>query len=121
MNLEKFFSDRVTVFRKDIAKDSYGGVSADWEKKYWNVPCRIYSRTNIAYPITFEVSGVERPLTHKMICEAGLDIQIGDKVENSDFSEVYIVVSVSLMRQSRTSHHKEAKLSLTETKAEVTS
>ena len=120
MDLDRFYADKVTLFRKLVGRDTYGGVTTTWEKKYWNIPCRIFSKVSSSTASIFQVEGVERTFTHKMICNNTVDIRIGDKIENSDFSEVYIVISVSHQRQSLRIHHIEVKLSLTETEAEVT-
>ena len=113
-NLDKFYSDKITIWRNVAVRDSYGGMTNTWEKKLWNISCRIYSYRQSMGEYTVTVDGIERLVTHKMNCNKKVDIVMGDKLENANYSETYRVVKVIRVRGFRDIHHIEAHLALTE-------
>jgi len=113
-NIEKFFSDRITIWRLEQGDlDKYGSYDKTWIKKLWDIKCRLYPyRGNSEFLVP--VDGIERRITHKIMCNRNVDVQVGDKIENANFNETYIVILVSRVRGMRDISHLEVSVALTE-------
>ena len=112
-NLQKFYFNRITVWRKKLTADNSGGYTQSWIKRVWDVPCRISGYTSaVAYKISVE--GIERTVTHIMLCDKNTEIQLGDKIVDGGYDEKYILVKIKRARATREIHHLKCYLALTE-------
>jgi len=107
-NLKKFNNNTLTIFRRSISKDNYGGVGSEWDKKNWDIPCRLYD-----YRGTYivDVEGSKFPVTHKMICDKATDLIEGDKVKDFKNDDEYLVLSVKKVYSMNEISHFECWLS----------
>jgi len=111
-NTERFFIDSITIYRKSKVKDNFGGFTATWEKKYWQVKCRIYNKTGRPYQITIE--GAVFEIIAKLMCNRNIDIVVGDKIIDEKTDEVYFAVRKSDIREIRDTSHIEVNLTKVE-------
>ena len=109
-NIKKFFNNFISISRQEKVRDDYGGVEAKWNKIDWHIPCRIYSVTGSYFTISFQ--GKEYAITRKMMCEARVDIEEGDRVMEENFNESFLVVRVYPMETLKRVNHLECLLAM---------
>lgn len=107
-NLKKFFNNLMTIYRQKTIRDDYGGVETQWDKYLWNEPCRIYRFSGPAYTITFQ--GKEHLVTATLMCSKDVDLIEGDKIEEENSGESYLVIRVNTVQVVKIIHHLECLL-----------
>jgi len=112
-DLQRFYTDKAHILRRNRSEDKYGGTTDVWEKMEWCIPCRLYSGRSVqtsggqGYRISIE--GKEYPVTTNMLCDLDADLQVGDKVITED--DVYMVLRTTIRYRMRRQHHKIGILS----------
>ena len=108
-SIERFFNTSITINRKVSQKDDFGGTKDTWDKKYWEIPCRIYDKTGRPYAVILQGSTYE--VTAKLACSRDVDLKLGDKIFDEIEKDTYIVVRLDKVSDIRDTNHIEAKLS----------
>lgn len=105
-NIGRYLNNWITIYRRGGVGDNYGGMDVKWEKKYWEIPCRIYALTGL-FRLTFE--GMDYTISNRMMVDKAVDIKPGDKVEDGGGLK-YIVLQVARMQTGKAVHHIETYL-----------
>jgi len=106
-SLKKFYNNWVTIYRLVGKADNYGGTTNQWVKRTWDNPCRLYSTSGM---MRLMVQGIEYYVTNRMVCEHGVDVKAGDKVEDN-VGSFYYVLSMNVVSRTQKNHHIECLLS----------
>jgi len=109
LDLKRFLNNTITIYRRSTEGDDFGGVTSEWDKKNWNVVCRIYGTRG--QPFTFSVEGKNYIVSMKMMCDKFVDIKVGDKVKEDKAGQTYMVVFLKAARTHQKVHHLEGLLS----------
>ena len=107
-NIKKFFNNFITIYRKTSEGDDFGGMNSVWEKKNWNVPCRIYGSRGF---YSLNVEGKRYNISKKMMCNKDTDIKYGDKITDDNAGDSLLVMEVKNIRTLKKVDHIECLLS----------
>jgi len=105
MTLQDLYTRQVSTQREKLIDVNAGGSKRTWEDHLSGVDCRIVESSG-RWELT--VSGNKITRSHLMYCDAGIDIQMGDKV--IDGKDKYKAVFVKHCEDKESIHHLEISL-----------
>ena len=111
-SLKRLFNNKMTILRLRKVEDNMGGYTTQWEKLYWDLDCRIYglgsSSSSLGYRVTFE--GKEYFITDKLICEKNIDIKSGDRLQEANTNDIFLVIRIKKVYRLKRLDHIECYL-----------
>lgn len=99
LKIKKWYDKEMDVYYQNTYSDGYGGFKKEWQQKYTALPCRLYGETG---NFTIQIQGVNYSVEERLICDADIEINKGDKVVVDD--RQYIVLSATAKGRHSDSH-----------------
>ena len=107
LNFMRWMTDKVSIYYKETATDSYGGSAQTWARKYNLIPARVYSANLLRGTVQIESSGESYAIVQTMLVDAKVIVNKGDKVVHED--QNYIALQIG-MTSTKHKHHQEVML-----------
>lgn len=110
--LKRLYNNQMTIFRLSKVEDDMGGYTTEWQKMYWEIDCRVYGlgsvSSSLGYKVTFE--GKEYYITDKLICDKNINIISGDRIQESNTDDTFMVIRTKKIYRLKTLSHIECFL-----------